>query len=123
MLLASEEQEPSLLLIDELLRGTNTAERIAASAGILQYLQRGRTLLFCATHDLELTTLAGPKIRNLHFQEDLEDGDVRFRYRLLEGPSDTTNAIALLRADGLPREITEEAERLAGELVKGGTAR
>ena len=123
MLLASEEQEPSLLLIDELLRGTNTAERIAASAGILQYLQRGRTLLFCATHDLELTTLAGPKIRNLHFQEDLEDGDVRFRYRLLEGPSDTTNAIALLRADGFPREITEEAERLAGELVKGGTAR
>lgn len=123
MLLAAEEEEPALLLIDELLRGTNTAERIAASAAILRYLQQGSALLFCATHDLELTCLAGPEIRNLHFQEELKDGDVRFRYRLLEGPSDTTNAIALLKAEGFPEEITKEAELLAETLTKGGTAR
>ena len=74
---------PVLCCIDEVLRGTNTVERIAASAEILRCFALTGTLCFAATHDLELTGLLSDVYDNFHFSEEIVDGDVRFSYRLV----------------------------------------
>lgn len=101
-----------LCFIDEVLRGTNTKERIAASTKILQYLQN-LTLCMAATHDIELTKLLEDRFLNYHFNEEYSNDDILFDFKLKSGPADTTNAIKLLKKIGFPSEIVNEAERMA----------
>jgi hypothetical protein len=108
---AGRQDLPCLCLIDELFRGTNSAERISASAEVLLYLAKKNGLVFASTHDLELTRLVADAYLNYHFQEEIGEHGLRFNYRLQEGPSETRNAIKLLRHVGYPEEITEAAER------------
>lgn len=116
-----QDQPPVLCCIDEVLRGTNTVERIAASAEILENFAKTQTLCFAATHDLELTGILADAYENLHFGEEIEDCDVRFSYRLLPGPSDSCNAIALLGMLGYEKSIVEEARRRADGFKENGT--
>ena len=111
---------PVLCCIDEVLRGTNTVERIAASAEILRCFTQTKTLCFAATHDLELTGLLGDVYDNYHFGEEIEDGDVRFSYRLFEGPSTSCNAIALLGSLGYDKNLVEKARARADGFLKQG---
>ena len=53
---------------------------------------------------------------NYHFEEYVEGNDVRFDYKLKEGPAKTRNAIRLMKAYGFDPSITDAAEQLAGEL-------
>ena len=99
----------SLCIIDEVLRGTNTVERIAASTAILKYLAREGVILFAATHDLELPGLLGDYIDCFYFTEEIKENEVVFPYVLNEGTTDRTNAIRLLSALDFDREITKEA--------------
>lgn len=108
-------ETPVLCFVDELLRGTNTVERIAASTEILKALQGSNALCFAATHDLELTKLLQEEFDNYHFEEKLEDGDVTFAYQLLAGEATTRNAIELLRVLGFSEEIIKRAHERAGE--------
>ena len=114
------QQVPVLCCIDEVLRGTNTVERIAASAEILRCFAGRNVLCFAATHDLELTSLLGDVFDNYHFSEEIEDGDVRFSYRLQPGPSTTCNAIALLGALGYDRTLVDSARARADRFLAGG---
>lgn len=95
--------------IDEILRGTNTKERIAASAAVLRYLNQRNCILMVATHDLELAETMKESCENYHFSESVEEGDVLFDYKLYPGISDTRNAIRLLGAMGFPEEIIAAA--------------
>ena len=104
--------ERVLCCVDEILRGTNTTERIAASSALLRALDRANCLPLAATHDLELTRLLS-KYRQLHFAETLTGEGMTFPYALMEGPSTTRNAIALMRQTGFPPELTREAEDAA----------
>ena len=104
--------ELAILCIDEILRGTNTTERIAASQALLRALNRENCLCIAATHDLELTRLL-TAYSQLHFAETLTGEGMAFPYKLLSGPSDTRNAIALMRQMGFPTALTDEAERAA----------
>ena len=113
-------QIPVLCCIDEVLRGTNTVERIAASAEILRCFAGRNVLCFAATHDLELTSLLGDVFDNYHFSEEIEDGDVRFSYRLQPGPSTTCNAIALLGALGYDRTLVDSARTRADRFLAEG---
>ena len=118
---AEEEQAPVILcFIDEVLRGTNTIERIAASAQILRYFAGKRALLFAATHDTELTTLLEGLYDNYHFEGTLTEEDVHFDYLLKEGPSVTRNAIGLLRRFSYDPEITKRAEAMAAHFIRTG---
>ena len=108
---ASREEIPCLCLIDELFRGTNSVERISASAEVLLYLANKNGLVFASTHDLELTRLVAEAYVNRHFQEEIGERGLVFNYQLREGPSETRNAIKLLRHVGYPEEITEAAEQ------------
>lgn len=97
--------------IDEILRGTNTAERIAASLTVLLYLNKRNCILMTATHDLELAEELKGSFENYYFCETAAAGDVLFDYKLQRGVSNTRNALRLLKAMGFPEEIVEEAER------------
>ena len=113
---ATREDIPCLCLIDELFRGTNSIERISASAEVLLYLAKQNGLVFASTHDLELTKLVADAYVNYHFQEEVGEHGLVFTYKLHEGPSETRNAIKLLRHVGYPEEITGAAEqRIRGD--------
>lgn len=109
-----EEGAPVLCTIDEVLRGTNTAERIGASTELLKALARKGALCFAATHDLELTTLLEREMDNYHFEEMVEGADITFPYVLTKGGAKGRNAIKLLKAFGFDEELVEKAEKLAG---------
>ncbi len=102
---ASEEEIPVLCFVDEVLRGTNTAERIAASTEILRYLAEKGVLCFAATHDLELTTLLQQHFDNYHFSEQVTEEGVIFDYCLREGKATSRNAIRLLDMMGYPKHL------------------
>lgn len=110
---------PVLCVIDEVLRGTNTIDRISASSQVLSYLG-SKCLCFAATHDLELTHMLGKSFQNFHFSEKVENKNVLFDYKLKEGASGTRNALLLLEAAGYPEEITAGAYSLACELAEKG---
>ena len=117
---ASNSGNPLLCFVDEVLRGTNTVERIAASAQILRSLSQSGIYCFAATHDIELTHLLEDCYDNSHFEEDIEGGDVSFSYRLLEGRAHTRNAIKLLEIIGFSDDIIKEADNMAGEFLRSG---
>lgn len=112
---------PVLCFVDEVLRGTNTVERIAASTQIMKMLARGRTLCFAATHDVELTRLLASAYENYHFEEKIEEEDIYFPYLLRKGPATSRNAIALLKMLGYDRGIVEEAEAMAEGFLDSGS--
>lgn len=111
---------PVLAFIDEVLRGTNTVERIAASTAILTDLAGRGALLFAATHDGELTESLSGTFDNYHFAETWDGKDVRFSYLLHKGPADTRNAIRLLQTVGFDESVTERAQKLASDFEKTG---
>lgn len=109
-----------LCCVDEVLRGTNTVERIAASTQILKSLARPGVWCFAATHDIELTTLLQQEYDNFHFEEQIVEGDIRFPYRLLPGQATTRNAILLLSVMGYEQELIKKAQAMASRFVETG---
>ena len=109
MLLAELERDhalPLLFCIDEIFRGTNNRERLIGSRAYVRALTGKHGLGFIATHDLELTKLADelPQVLNYHFRDQVVEGRMAFDYRLLPGPSPTTNALKIMQLEGLPVE-------------------
>lgn len=117
---AQKNGERVLCFVDEVLRGTNTVERIAASTQILKSLGEGNVLCFAATHDIELTELLKDEYDNYHFEEEIEDGDISFQYRLLSGKATTRNAIRLLEIMGYSPEVTVQAMKRAELFLESG---
>lgn len=111
---------PVLCFVDEVLRGTNTVERIAAATQILKSLAGGNVLCFAATHDIELTQLLHQEYDNYHFEEEIADKDVHFSYQLFAGKATTRNAIKLLKVMGYQEEIIKKAERMAEQFTENG---
>jgi MutS domain V len=104
--LQADHHLPLLFLIDEIFKGTNNRERLIGSRSYIQSLvgQNGAGLI--ATHDLELVRLAHDfsAITNCHFREKVADGKMVFDYKLRPGPCPTTNALTIMRMEGLPVE-------------------
>lgn len=120
---ASESNSDGFVIcfVDELLKGTNTLERIATSSRILYELAKGNILCFAATHDIELTKILKDLYDNYHFSENITDNDdISFSYKLTEGPSHTTNAIRLLIALDFPDEIVDEATEMVKRFNETG---
>lgn len=117
---AEHDKYPILCFVDEVLRGTNTVERIAASTQILKSLSKEDILCFAATHDIELTYLLEEHYNNFHFEEEVLDDDVVFNYKLMKGRATTRNAIKLLSIIGYDEKIIEEAKKSADRFAKTG---
>jgi hypothetical protein len=109
-----------LCFVDEVLRGTNTVERIAASTQILKKLADDGVQCFAATHDIELTSLLNNEYDIYHFEGDVTDNDVHFDYRIKEGPATTRNAIKLLGVLGYDSNIVKDAQEMADGFLKNG---
>lgn len=120
VLKACENDIPVLCFVDEVLRGTNTVERIAASTQILLNLKKQGALCFAATHDIELTRLLESSYDNYHFEETVTDDDISFNFRLLDGPAVTRNAIKLLKLLQYDDEIVLNAEKMAQNFLNTG---
>ncbi len=118
---AAKEGNQVLCFVDEVLRGTNTVERIAASTQILKKLALDKVQCFAATHDIELTALLKEEYNVYHFEGDVTDNDVRFDYRIKEGPATTRNAIKLLGVLGYEKELVEDARNMADNFLKMGS--
>ena len=109
-----------ICFVDEVLRGTNTIERIAASSKILKYMNKDNCICFAATHDIELTQILSGVYDNYHFEEEVTEGDVKFNYNLKKGPATSRNAIKLLEVMGYENNIVKEAEELAKQFEECG---
>jgi DNA mismatch repair ATPase MutS len=99
-----EGELPVLFLIDEIFRGTNSRERLIGSRSYIRALSQSTAVGLVATHDLELIKLADeiPGVVNHHFREEVHAGRMVFDYRLRPGPCPTTNALTIMRLEGLP---------------------
>ncbi len=106
--------------VDEILRGTNTIERIAASAAVLRSLTGEELLCMTATHDIELTRMLADVYDNWHFSERVDDEGVSFDYLLKQGPTRTRNALRLLRQMGYKDSVVSHAEQTAAAFEQTG---
>lgn len=116
----SKKEEPLLCIIDEVLRGTNTIERIAASSQILNAFDKKWILPFAATHDIELSYMLNGVYENYHFQEEVQEHEVVFNYILRKGRATTRNAIRLLDMLGYDPEIVKAAGMAAENFERTG---
>ena len=107
-----QENELVVCAIDEILRGTNTKERIAASAAILRYLEERNCLVLVASHDMELVDLLDREYEHYYFCEQEGEEDIVFDYKIHKGINEKTNAIRLLEYVGFPGQIVSDAERI-----------
>ena len=109
-----------IFLIDEIFRGTNSLERIAAATSVLKQLSRNNISLV-TTHDVELHKLLANEFVMHHFSEQIEDGRHFFDYRIQDGPTKSRNAIRLLELKGYPDHVVQEAYLLAEKFVESGS--
>jgi hypothetical protein len=100
-----------LVLIDEMLRGTNSKDKYLGSKVFIQQMMKEKTPTLFATHDLQLSEMADnypDQLRNYHFDIQLSAGEMNFDYQLKHGACKTFNAALLLKEIGLsfnPEEL------------------
>ena len=95
---------PLLFLLDELLQGTNSADRRVGAEGVIRALIARGAIGLVSTHDLALTDIAGlaeGALDNVHFQDEFADGKLKFDFKLQAGVVTKSNGIALMRSIGL----------------------
>ena len=113
---AARSRVPHLMLFDELFRGTNAVERIAAGEAVLLALLAPTVdggpsphVVLMATHDQELVDLLEGIYASHHFADTIDAEGLAFDYRLQPGAATTRNAIALLGQRGAPQELVAHA--------------
>ncbi len=96
-------QWPVFYFLDEILKGTNSADRHRGAEALIRQLHKTTASGFVSTHDLELgqMTDASDFVRNCHFQSDVRDGELHFDYTLYDGICRSFNASQLMQAIGI----------------------
>ncbi len=100
----AEKSTPVLFLLDELLSGTNSHDRRVGAEAVVRGLFQRNAVGLVTTHDLslaEIANLLGGRAANVHFEDHLDHGKLRFDYRLTPGIVQTSNALQLMRSIGL----------------------
>ncbi len=114
----------SLVLFDEIGRGTATYDGMALAGAIVQYLhdEVGAKVLF-ATHFHELTDLEQtlPRLKNIHVGATEENGKLIFLHKILPGPADQSYGIHVAQLAGLPRKVLRKATKLLNRLEAQGS--
>ncbi|MCR5106507.1 MAG: DNA mismatch repair protein MutS [Eubacterium sp.] len=98
---------PAICLIDEIFKGTNSADRIVGSEEALKKLAAGNSMVIVTTHDFELCdlkTIDGKNVDNYHFEEQYVNNTLQFDYKIRDGRCTTRNAIAILKMAGLVQD-------------------
>jgi DNA mismatch repair ATPase MutS len=103
---ADSEKQIPILFLDEILKGTNSKERYIATRELLFALKEKGAIVFVTTHDLKLSEI--PWAKQFHFTELELDGSMSFDYRIRSGVSKSTNALKILKKEGIPILNEEE---------------
>jgi DNA mismatch repair protein MutS len=116
----------SLVLLDELGRGTSTYDGLAVARAVLEYIHnhpRLRSKTLFATHYHELTALSEtlPRLRNLHVEIAERDGELAFLYRVAPGVAEGSYGVYAAKLAGLPAPVVRRAEELLREYESGNT--
>lgn len=115
-MLASDGTVQHLFLIDELFRGTNTTERIAAGVAVMEMLVCGSNMAIVATHDAEVVTLVAGCYDARHFTESVTEAGFRFDFALRPGFATQRNAVSLLKVLGAPDALFDRATQLCAQI-------
>jgi DNA mismatch repair ATPase MutS len=100
----AEKNPPVLFLLDELLQGTNSKDRLIGAEGVVRALLATGAIGLISTHDLALTNIGEQKdsrLYNVHLQDEIEDGKMKFDFKLQDGVVTKSNGIELMRLIGL----------------------
>lgn len=99
----AKEEEKVFFLLDELFKGTNSADRHEGAKALIKQLGKQGATGMISTHDLELCDLEKEysKIRNYHFKEYYINDELKFDYKIRKGPSTTRNALYLIKLAGI----------------------
>lgn len=116
----SRKGERVICMLDEMLKGTNTTERIAAAAAILGQMKRQGVIAVVATHDIQLCALMKDEYENYHFEEEVIGDEIVFSYKLKPSVASSSNAIALLERSGYPADVVREARERMKDFEKKG---
>ena len=103
MMMESKQEVAMMVLIDEIFKGTNSADRIACAMQAIRRLHLPWVIALVSTHDFELCQLAKDsqiQAVNYHFEEYYENDHIGFDYKLKPGRSTSTNAQQLMRMAG-----------------------
>ena len=115
-------QERSLVILDEIGRGTSTFDGLAIAWAVIEYLllQKKGTRVFFATHYHELTALEGtlPGVRNFNIAVKESKGEIVFLYKLVPGSADKSYGIEVARLAGVPKTLVTRAKEILLELEK-----
>ena len=106
-----ESSDQNLFILDEVFKGTNTIERIAAAKAVLSYLNRNNNIVVVSTHDIELTNLLKAEYELYHFTDTVVDDQLHFDHLIKPGQLKTTNAIKILELANYPSDIIDEARK------------
>lgn len=104
----NNKKRPMICLIDEIFKGTNSADRIICATESIKKLSNPWSITLVSTHDFELCDLAKNKdvnAVNYHFSEYYKDDKIHFDYNIKSGPCVTTNAKTLLKMVGIVDSI------------------
>ncbi len=116
--------ERSLIVMDEIGRGTSTYDGMSLAQAILEHVSRlGKFHVLFATHYHELTELEkeNPKIRNAHMSIREKAGDLYFLYTLNSGPANRSYGIEVAKRAGLPLDVVNRAKMILKEREKERT--
>lgn len=100
----AEMNPPVLFLLDELLQGTNSKDRLIGAEGVVRALLASGAIGLISTHDLALTNLGARgdhRLDNVHLQDEIEDGKMKFDFKLHDGVVTKSNGVELMRLIGL----------------------
>jgi len=117
----SSDSVPSLFLLDEIFKGTNTVERISAGKAVLSSLAMNNNIVFVSTHDIELADLLTDEYELHHFSEVVDNNNVDFDYKLKDGKLRNRNAIRILQINDYPESVIKEAIEISERLDKAVT--
>lgn len=108
----------SLILFDELGRGTSTYDGMSLAGSIIEYINKNikcKTLFSTHYHELTKMEELNEGIKNVHVSIFEENGDVKFLHKVKEGPVDKSYGINVARLAGLPKEVLKKANELLKE--------
>lgn len=109
----------SLILLDEIGRGTSTYDGMSLAQAILEYLlSESKSYVLFSTHYHELTSLAYdfPNLKNYHMKIGEEGSEIRFKHKFVEGAANRSYGVHVAKLAGLPKSVTKRAEKLLKEM-------
>jgi hypothetical protein len=100
----AEQHPPALFLLDELLQGTNSKDRLIGAEAVVRELIDSGAIGIISTHDLALTDMkhtGESHLKNMHLQDEIQNGKMRFDFKLRDGVVTKSNGVELMRLIGL----------------------